>query len=240
MEKTKSIGRRSPKNNRLLAKLNESLYAKLLPELEIVSLPRDCDIFHHTKKIDFIYFPISSIIAMVRVLENGASPEVAAIGNDGLVGANLFMGSTDILTNKVIVQSAGFAYRVKATTAQKLFDAEADFRELVLQYIHSLFVQSSQLAVCNRFHNIDQQVCRFLLTSLDRWSTNRISLTHQRIADLLGVRRAGVSEVSASLARAGYIKYHRGCVTVLNREALESRVCECYQVIKTELDALLK
>jgi len=232
------LNRRNPLNNRLLARLNSEVFNKLLPDLELTSLPRDCDIYHHTGKIDYVYFPISSIIAVVNVLQDGASPEVAAIGNDGLVGIDVFMGATSI-TSRVIVQSAGFGYRIKAGIIKKIFDNEPEFRALIMRYIHVLFTQSAQIAACNRYHSIEQQVSRFLLTSLDRWSSNRISLTHQRIADLLGVRRAGVSEVSAKLAQAEYIKYHRGCVTVLNRAGIESQACECYQVIKTEIDNLL-
>lgn len=210
-----------------------------MPDLELMALPRDCDIYQKAGKIDYIYFPISSIVAIVNTLEDGTSPEVAVIGNDGLVGFSTFMG-TQLPTSRVVVQSAGFGYRIKATIAKKLFESDPEFRSLILRYIHVLFTQSAQIAACNRYHNIEQQVCRFLLTSLDRWNSNRISLTHQRVADLLGVRRAGVSEVSAKLADTGYIKYHRGCVTVLDRSGLETNACECYQVIKTETDSLLQ
>jgi len=232
------LNRRNPLKNRLLARLQPEVLNRFLPDLELTSLPRDCDIYHLAGKIDFVYFPISSIIAVVNVLQDGASPEVAAIGNDGLVGIDLFMGASS-LTSRVVVQSAGFGYRIQAGTIKKIFDTEPEFRALIMRYIHVLFTQSAQIAACNRYHSIEQQVSRFLLTSLDRWSSNRISLTHQRIADLLGVRRAGVSEVSAKLAEAAYIKYHRGCVTVLDRVGLESQACECYQVIKKEIDALL-
>lgn len=230
---------RNPKQNHFLAKLNINLYDKILPHLELITLSRDLDIYPVSGKIDFIYFPISSIIAVVKVLMDGASPEVATIGNDGLVGSDIFMGAHSP-TNKVIVQSAGFAYRIKAAFVKNIFEVEPEFRDLILRYIHSVHTQSAQIAACNRYHNVEQQVCRFLLTSLDRWSSNRISLTHQRVADLLGVRRAGVSEVSAHLAKNGYIKYHRGCVTILNREALQNHVCECYQIIKAEVDSILK
>jgi len=232
------LNRRNPLKNRLLARLKPEVFNKLLPDLQLTSLPRDCDIYHHTGTIDYVYFPISSIIAVVNVLQDGASPEVAAIGNDGLVGVDVFMGASS-LTSRVVVQSAGFGYKIQAGIVKKIFDTEPEFRALIMRYIHVLFTQSAQIAACNRYHSIEQQVSRFLLTSLDRWSTNRISLTHQRVADLLGVRRAGVSEVSAKLAEAGYIKYHRGCVTVLDRDGLETQACECYQVIKAEIDTLL-
>ena len=232
-------GRRSPKQNRFLARLTPAIYEQLLPGLELIALPRDCDIYHKAGKIDFVYFPISSIVAVVKVLMDGTAPEVATIGDDGVVGADIFMGANSG-TTRVVVQSAGFGYRVKMSVVKDLFETEPAFRDLILRYIHTLFIQSAQIATCNRYHNVEQQICRFLLTSLDRWASNRISLTHQRVADLLGVRRAGVSEVSANLAKHGYIKYHRGCVTVLDRTGLEKSVCECYKMIKAEIDSFLK
>lgn len=230
------LNRRDPKNNLFLAKLKPSIYEQLSPELQLVSLPRDCNIYQKTSEIDYVYFPISCIVAVVKVLLDGAAPEVAAIGNDGVVGTDVFMGLNSP-TSHVIVQSAGFSYRVRVQAVKHLFENEIEFRNLVLRYINTLFIQSTQIAACNRYHNVEQQVCRFLLTSLDRWSSNRISLTHQRVADLLGVRRASVSEVSATLAKAGYIKYQRGCVTIIERTGLEKNVCECYRVVKTEINA---
>jgi len=230
--------RRSPDKNRFLAKLNPATYEQLLPHLELVSFIRDGDLYQHMGIIDYIYFPVTSIIAMVNVLKNGTSPEVGVIGNDGLIGTNLLLG-VQSPTTKFIVQSAGFGYRIKADLIKKLFDSDAKFRNLTLRYVHLLMSQSIQIAACNRYHSIEQQLCRFLLSCLDRWNSHRISLTHQRVADLLGVRRASISEASAKLADAGYIKYHRGCVTVLDRQGLEGQVCECYQVIKSESDALL-
>lgn len=231
-------GRRNPQNNVFLSRLNPDIYQQLLPDLQLVPLPRDWDIYQNAGKIDFIYFPISSIVAVVKVLMDGAAPEVATIGNDGLVGADAFMGIYSP-TNRVIVQSAGWGYKVKVSVAQKLFNTEPEFRLLVLKYIHVIFAHSAQIAACNRYHHLEQQVCRFLLTSIDRWESNRISLTHQRVADLLGVRRPSVSEASANLAKLGLINYHRGCVTILDRAGLEKRVCECYKVIKQENDLFL-
>lgn len=230
--------RRSPKLNRFLASLKPAIYDQLLPSLELIALPRDCNIYQKSGKIDFAYFPISSIVAVVKLLMNGARPEVATIGNDGLVGTEVFMGGYSS-TSHAIVQSAGFGYRVKINILRDLFETEPEFRNLILRFVHSLFTQATQIAACNRYHSLEEQVCRFLLTSLDRWASDRISLTHQRIADLLGVRRAGVSEVSADLAKLGFIRYHRGCVTILDRVGLEQSVCECYKVIKTEIDSIL-
>lgn len=230
--------RRSPKKNRLLASLSSDLYERIVAHVEIINLPRDCDIYRQSGKIDYVYFPISSIISIVTLLENGAAPEVAVIGNDGLVGINLFLGA-DAISSKVYVQSAGYGYRIKASIIKKEFDDNQEFRAVVLSYMHALFMQSSQTAACYRFHSIENQVCRFLLTSLDRWESNRISLTHERIAHLLGVRRGSVTEVSGVLAKAGYIQYHRGCVTVLERPGLEKLVCECYGVIKSQMNKIV-
>lgn len=230
--------RRNPKLNRLLATLSEQPYAQLAADMELIALPRDCDIYRHSGKIDYIYFPISSIVSVVNMMEDGAAPEVATIGNDGVVGISAFMGSSTT-TSHVVVQSAGYGYRIKTAQALKVFESDHEFRALILRYMQALFNQSAQTAACNRYHSIEQQVCRFLLNSLDRWSSNRISLTHQRIADLLGVRRAGVSEVSGKLARQGIIKYHRGCVTILERKGLERYVCECYKVTRVEMEEVL-
>jgi len=231
-------GRRTPKSNVFLSKLSSAIYEQILPDLQLISLPRDCDIYRTAGKIDYIYFPISSIVAVVKVLMDGEAPEVAVIGNDGIVGTDAFMGVYSP-TSRAIVQSAGMAYRVKTSVAKKMFDTEPEFRSLVMRYIHVIFSHTAQIAACNRYHHLQQQVCRFLLTSLDRWASNRISLTHQRISDLLGVRRSGVSEVSSNLAKLGLIKYHRGCVTILDRDGLEKMVCECYKVIKQESNLFL-
>ena len=226
--------RRTPKRNFLLNALSPEIYARLEEHLQIISLPRDCDIYQHSGKIDYVYFPISSIVSVVKIMEDGSSPEVAVIGRDGLVGIDLFLGSTSV-NSKVFVQSAGYGFRIKAALIKKEFDNSQELRNLILGYMQSLFIQSSQIAACYRFHSIEHQVCRFLLGCLDRWDSNRISLTHERIANLLGVRRGSVTEVSGHLAKAGYIEYRRGCVTVLDRAGLESIVCECYEVLKKEM-----
>lgn len=224
----------TPQHNRLLSLLPPQFFSLLEPHLEWVQLERDKDLYFDVKKINYIYFPVTCIVAILNVLLDGSSPEVATIGNDGLVGGDLFFSYVSD-TKRSVVQSAGGAYRMKATTALKLFNENEDFKNLILKYNRFLFSQTSQIAVCNRFHTVDEQVCRFLLTSLDRWNSNRISLTHLRIANLLGVRRATVSEASVKLAHQNLIKYHRGCVTILDKTGLSQHSCECYDVIKKEL-----
>ncbi len=227
-----------PPKNRLMRLLNAETLSKLEKNLSICRLARDDDMFQHVIQIDYIYFPITSIIAVINHLDDGPAPEVATIGNDGIVGIDALIGA-ESQTRKYIVQSAGTAYRIQADLIRKIFDEDADFRDKLLKYINTLFAQAAQIAVCNRFHTIDQQLCRFLLSSIDRWDSHRISLTHQRVANLLGVRRPSVSEASAKLAHAGYIHYQRGCVTILNKTGLEQQACECYKVMKKEINHLL-
>lgn len=227
-----------PPKNRLMRLLNAETLSKLEKNLSICRLARDDDMFQHVIQIDYIYFPITSIIAVINHLDDGPAPEVATIGNDGIVGIDALIGAKS-QTRKYIVQSAGTAYRIQADLIRKIFDEDADFRDKLLKYINTLFAQAAQIAVCNRFHTIDQQLCRFLLSSIDRWDSHRISLTHQRVANLLGVRRPSVSEASAKLAHAGYIHYQRGCVTILNKTGLEQQACECYKVMKKEINHLL-
>jgi CRP-like cAMP-binding protein len=172
-------------------------------------------------------------------MEDGGAPEVAVIGNDGVVGIALLMGGAATTNTRAVVQSAGHGYRIRAGVLQAAAENEAPLRHLMLRYAQSLITQMSQSAACNRFHSVDQQVCRLLLMCVDRWATNRLSLTHERMANLLGVRREGVTGASGNLAAAGLISYRRGCVTVLDRSGLEARVCECYAVVKSEIARLL-
>jgi len=189
--------------------------------------------------LDFAYFPTSSIVSILNPLQDGAAPEVAVIGNDGVVGIALVMGGAATTNTRAVVQSAGHGYRLRASVLQATAESEAPLRHLMLRYAQSLITQMSQSAACNRFHSVDQQVCRLLLTCMDRWASNRLSLTHERISNLLGVRREGVTVVSGNLAAAGLITYWRGCVTVVDRPGLEARVCECYAVVKAEIARLL-
>jgi hypothetical protein len=172
-------------------------------------------------------------------MEDGAAPEVAVIGNDGVVGIAVLMGGAATTNTRAVVQSAGHGYRIRANVLQAAVENELPLRHLMLRYAQSLLTQMAQSAACNRFHSVDQQVCRLLLTCIDRWASSRLSLTHERMSHLLGVRREGVTGASGNLAAAGLISYRRGCVTVLDRPGLEARVCECYAVVKTETARLL-
>jgi len=231
--------RRTPMQNQLLAALPRATYDRLLPNLELVALPRGLAIYEPGSTQDYAIFPVSSIISILTLLKNGSSPEVAVIGNDGVVGLALVMGGAAATNTQGMVQSAGHGYRIPAYVLRAAFDAEPDLRDLLLRYAMALSTQMSQTAACNRFHKVDQQVCRLLLMCMDRWASNRLSLTHERIGNLLGVRREGVTESSRSLAAAGLISYWRGCVTVLDRAGLEARVCECYEHVRNETDRLL-
>jgi CRP-like cAMP-binding protein len=195
------------------------------------------DELHHA------YFPTTCIVSKLYVMENGASAEIAVIGNDGIIGVSLFMGG-GTMPNRAVVQSEGYAYRLRAHLLIQQFDRSGGRRSgalhhLLLRYTQALITQMSQTAACNRHHSVDQQLCRWLLLSLDRLATNELIMTQELIANMLGVRREGVTEAAGKLQKAGLIDYHRGHITVLDRPGLEARVCECYQVVKTEFDRLL-
>ena len=231
--------RRTPKQNRLLAALPPETYERLAPHLELSAVPRGWAIYEPSGRLEYAYFPTSSIVSVLSPMRDGATPEVAVIGNDGLVGIALIMGGAASTNTRGVVQSAGHGFRIPASALQAAAENEPPLRQLLMRYALSLITQMSQFTACNRFHNVDQQVCRLLLMCMDRWASNRLSLTHERMANLLGVRREGVTGASGRLATAGLISYWRGCVTILDRPGLEARVCECYGVIKTEVDRLL-
>ena len=230
---------RTPKQNRLLAAFPPEVYERLAPNLELVALPRGAALYEPGTSLEYASFPTSSIVSVLIPMEDGASPEVAVIGNDGVVGIALLMGGAATTNTRAVVQSAGHGFRIRARVLQTAAEDDAPLRHLMLRYAQSLMTQVSQSAACNRFHSVDQQVCRLLLTCIDRWASNRLSLTHERMSSLLGVRREGVTGASGNLAAAGLISYRRGCVTVLDCAGLEARVCECYKVVKTEVDRLL-
>ncbi len=229
--------KQNPKDNRLLAALSETDYERLLPDLELVPLPLAWAVYEAGGTLGYVYFPTTSIISLLYVMENGSSAEIAVTGNDGLVGISLFMGG-ESTPSRAVVQSAGYGYRLKASVLKKEFAQGGELQHLALRYTQALITQMAQTAVCNRHHTVEQQLCRWLLLSLDRLPTNELSMTQELIANMLGVRREGVTEAAGHLQNAGIISYSRGKITVLDRPKLEQRVCECYAVVKKEHDRL--
>ena len=189
-------------------------------------------------KLRYVYFPTTSIVSLLYVMEDGASAEIAIVGNEGILGISLFMGG-DTTPSRAVVQSAGHGYRLKADRLKNEFERFGSTMHLLLRYTQALITQMAQTAVCNRHHSVDQQLCRWLLLSLDRLASNQLTMTQELIGNMLGVRREGVTEAAGKLQDAGLIVYRRGRITVLDRPGVESRSCECYQVVKTELDRLL-
>ena len=228
----------SPRQNRLLAALPAPDYERLLPNLELESLSLGGVVYESGGKLSYVYFPTNSIISLLYLMENGASAEIAVTGNDGLVGIALFMGG-ESTPSRGIVQSAGNSYRLKAAVLKKEFEQGGALQHLALRYTQALITQMAQTAVCNRHHSVEQQLCRWLLLSLDRLPSNELAMTQELIANMLGVRREGVTEAAGNLQKAGLIRYRRGHITVLNRPMLEDYVCECYAVVKKEYDRLL-
>jgi len=236
--KTPTPASDSPKGNRLLAALPEDDYQGLLPVLEPVRLPLGMALYESGGAQGYVYFPTSSIVSLLYVLEDGASAEIAVTGCEGLVGIALFMGG-ETTPSRAVVQSAGQGYRIKAAVLKQQFDAGGALQLLLLRFTQALITQMTQTAVCYRHHAVDQQLCRWLLLSLDRLPANDLVMTQELIANMLGVRREGVTEAAGKLQAAGLIEYSRGKITVLDRTKLEARVCECYAVVKKEYDRLL-
>ena len=228
----------SPKQNRLLAALPDEDYQRIAIQLELVSLPLGESIYEAGDKIEHIHFPINCILSLLYVMKNGSSAEIAVAGNEGLVGVALFMGGGST-PSRAVVQSAGHSYRMKGVLLKQEFDQSHALQVRLLRFTQALITQMSQTAVCNRHHSVDQQLSRWLLLSLDRLSSNKLEMTQELIANMLGVRREGVTEAAGKLQAKGIIQYSRGHITVLDRPKLESQVCECYQVVKTEYDRLL-
>lgn len=231
--------RHAPTQNRLLAALPRETYERLSASLELFALPRGLAIHEPGSTQEHAVFPVTSIVSVLTLLKNGSSPQSAVIGNDGVVGIALVMGGAAATNTQGIVQNAGHGYRIPANALRAAFDAEPVLRDLLLRYAMALSTQMSQTAACNRSHKVEQQVCRLLLMCMDRWASNRLSLTHERIGNLLGVRREAVTESNCSLAAADLISYRRGCVTVLDRAGLVSRACECYRDVCAETNRLL-
>lgn len=229
---------RRPFQNYLLDALHGEVEARLAPHLQLVDLPLGKVIYESGGHLIHVYFPTNCIISLLYVMENGASAEISVVGNEGLVGVAVFMGG-DTTPSRAIVQSAGSAYSLPSRILKQEFNADADLRTLMLRYTQSLITQMAQTAVCNRHHSIDQQLCRWLLLSLDRLSGNNLTMTQELIANMLGVRREGVTDAAGKLQRQGIITYSRGHITVLDRPSLERLCCECYAVVRTETDRLL-
>ena len=228
----------APRQNLLLAALPAANYERLLPQLELVPLPLGWVVYEAGRKQGYVYFPTTSIISLLYVMESGASAEIAVTGNDGLVGIALFMGG-ETTPSRAVVQSAGYAYRLKAAALKKEFDHGGPLQHLLLRYTQALITQMAQTAVCNRHHAVEQQLCRWLLLSLDRLPSNKLAMTQELIANMLGVRREGVTEAAGRLQEAKLIRYSRGHITILDRPGLETLVCECYAVVRKETDRLL-
>jgi len=226
-----------PKDNQLLAALPPDEWARWLPMLEWVQLPLGEVLYESGVTLSHVYFPTTAIVSLLYVMENGASAEIAVVGHEGIVGVSLFMGG-ESTPSRAVVQSAGEGFRVKALAIKEAF-TRAPVLHLLLRYTQALITQMSQTAVCNRHHTLDQQLCRWLLLSLDRLKGSELVMTQELIANMLGVRREGVTEAALKLQKAGLIRYTRGRITVLDRVGLEQRSCECYAVVKHEYDRLL-
>jgi CRP-like cAMP-binding protein len=227
-----------PEQNRLLAVLSVDDFARVQPHLEAVRLPLGGMLYEPGKKLRHAYFPTTAVVSLHYVTESGASAEVAGVGNDGVVGISLFMGG-DTTPSSAVVQSEGFAYRLERAVLLREFERSADFRDLLLRYAQGLITQVTQLGACNRHHSIEQQLCRWLLATLDRTPPGDLILTQELVATILGVRRESVTEVAGKLQRLGLISYRRGHISVLGRAGLELLACECYEVVRRELRRLL-
>ena len=227
-----------PKANQLLAALPAAEYARWLPHLEQVPLPLGQVLYESGATLEHVYFPTDAIVSLLNVLDNGASAEIAVVGFEGLVGVSLFMGG-ESTPSRAVVQSAGSAFRLPAQAMKDEFNRAGPVLHLLLRYTQALITQMAQTAVCNRHHSLDKQLCRWLLLSLDRLTGNELVMTQELIANMLGVRREGVTEAALHLQKQGYISYARGRIWVLDRSGLERATCECYAVVKTEYDRLL-
>lgn len=227
-----------PRQNHLLRALPVAEAELLFPHMELVSMPLGDVLYESGSTLRHVYFPTTSIVSLLYVMADGASAEIAVVGNEGMVGVALFMGG-ETTPSRAVVQSAGHAYRLKGQILKEEFRRAAALQHLLLRYTQALLTQMAQTAVCNRHHSIDQQLCRWLLLSLDRLPSNALSMTQELIANMLGVRREGVTEAAGKLQKSGLILYNRGHITVLDRPRLEAHACECYQVVKTEFDRLL-
>jgi len=227
-----------PRRNRLLAALPDDEWARWLPHMEAVDLPLGKVLYESGTSLSHVYFPTTAIVSLLYVMEDGASAEIAVVGHEGIVGVSLFMGG-QTTPSRAVVQSAGDGFRLNAGLMLQEFNRAGPVLHLLLRYTQALITQMAQTAVCNRHHSLDQQLCRWLLLSLDRLDSNELAMTQELIANMLGVRREGVTEAAGRLQEDGLIRYRRGHISVLDRPLLETRACECYAVVKKEYDRLL-
>ena len=224
--------------NHILAALPDAEWQRWQPQLEAVDLPLGKVLYESGRKLSHVYFPTDAIVSLLYVLEDGASAEIAVVGHEGVVGISLFMGG-ESTTSRAVVQSAGVGLRLKAASIKEEFNRSSPVMHLLLRYTQALITQMAQTAVCNRHHSLDQQLCRWLLLSLDRLQGSDLVMTQELIANMLGVRREGVTEAALKLQKLGLIRYARGHISVLDRPGLEQRTCECYAVVREEYDRLL-
>lgn len=235
---TKSKHTDSALMNHLLAALPDDEFVHLKPHLEPVSLQLGQVIYESGEQLEYVYFPTTAIISLLYIMENGSTAEIGMAGNDGMVGIALFMGGSTT-PNRAVVQSAGNAFKLKSKALKFEFHLSGEFQNILLRYTQYLMTQISQTAVCNRLHSVEQHLCRWLLINHDLLQTNKLIMTHDLIANMLGVRREGVSIAAGHLQERKLIKYSRGTITILDRQSLEAAACECYQVVKEEYDRLL-
>lgn len=226
------------RDNALLAAMPEAERSRWLPHLELVELEQGTVLHEAGNRLTHVYFPSTALASLICVMDDGASTEVAVVGNEGVVGISIFMGG-ESTTSRAVVQSAGLAYRLKAREMLNEFNRAGPVMHLLLRYTQALITQMAQTAVCNRHHSVDQQLCRWLLLCLDRLQSNQLDVTQEVIANMLGVRREGVTEAAGRLHAAGLVTYRRGHITVLDRVELERRSCECYSIVKMEYARLL-
>ena len=228
----------TPNQNHLLAALPAEILERISPHLELIPMPLGQVLYESGGQLQHVYFPTTAIVSMHYVLENGASTEIAGVGNEGVLGISLFMGG-NTTSSLATVQTAGCGYRLKGRLMMEEFNHAGPMMRLMLRYTQALITQISQTAVCNRYHSIEQQLCRWLLLTIDRLPSHELTMTQELIAGMLGVRREGITEAAGNLQRAGLISYRRGHITALDRSGLESRACECYNVVKKEFHRLL-
>jgi CRP-like cAMP-binding protein len=226
------------RKNRLLASLSTATYERLAPHLKYLPMAKGTVLYDSAFRPNYLYFPVTSVVSKIQVMECGDMAEIAIIGSDGMVGTSLFMG-TSVSGRRAQVQQAGFGYRIRAEVVIEEFFLGGEFQQLMLRFIMTLITQMAQTAVCNRHHSLQQQFCRLLLTNLDHIQSNELLMTQEVIANLLGVRREGITEAARRLQGTGVIQYRRGCITVTNRAELEKLACECYTAIKEAYDRLL-